>query len=109
MNVKIIEDMSKISTIPKLSLDKLVDIQNSCISHAVLEAIQSNESIIEANIGIGVIKICLSDEEIKYSFTPSVKLNSSILDCINNNRDQLDTQIECALRDRILNHYKDLI
>ena len=76
--VNIIKDISTLTTIPYATLVKLVDIAELCICHAVEESKLRNGDLTSINIGVGTLNIKTSDDEIKYKFIPSSKLEENV-------------------------------
>ena len=105
----IISDISTVSTIPENSLIKLIPIANKCISHAIFESLESKQEITELDIGIGTLLIQLFDENIKFKFIPSQKLEDTITSTISTGKSDLTYTVEEALKNKILYAYKNLI
>lgn len=107
--VKLASDLEKLTTIPEKSLDKLFQRTTCCICNAVEESLLAEEDITEIDLGFGILKILVKDNEIKYKFVPSAKLNDSIVATITNGHNTLTVAVEAALVERITNAYKDLL
>lgn len=105
----IVEDVSKLTTIPVKSLNSLMDKFIYCIVDAVKESNLSNEEITEIDLGVGVLYIKHTNKELKYKFVPSNKLNKCMSDMLNSGLNSLENTLELSLVDRIVNTYKDLI
>lgn len=106
----LIKDLSVLTTIPELNLQKLCNLSTECISHSVVESVKENNPICEIDVGIGVILInIVPNEELMFKFIPSKKLQNSILETIESKESSLTLDVEDALKDKILYAYKNLI
>jgi|GEM_PF-3312648 len=105
---KIIEDVSKLTTIPDKSIYKLMDKFVYCISDAIVEDIISLNDITEADIGLGTLYIQHIGNEIKYKFIPNDYFNKVVIDSVTNKLNLLEKSVEKNLVDKITNTYKDL-
>lgn len=106
--ININDDVSALTTIPVQTLNKLSAKQEQCIAHAVYETKIKHDEISEIDVGYGTIHICISEDEIKYRFTPSNSLETLIVKAIKNDKSPLVTAIEDRLREKILNVYKEM-
>ena len=57
-------DLGILSGVAVTNLDKLALLSNDIISHAVLEAKLNNEPVAEIDLGIGILYILISEEEL---------------------------------------------
>lgn len=106
--INLTTDLSTLTSIPKASLDKLVEKSQWCICHSVEESILNRNNIVEINIGIGILYIKLEEENIKYKFIPSQSLEDCVRDTVLNKHNPLIAVTEQALITRIINTYKDI-
>lgn len=105
----LMNDLSKLTTIPKNTLAKLSNIAQSIIASDVYTTmIKSKDDVAEINLGLGILYIGIKDN-IQYKFVPSGDLEVLLKDTINNRVDPLKVKIEETLVNRILNAYKDLL
>lgn len=102
-------DLSALTNISKLSLDNLSEKSNYCISHTILECIESKDNQSEIDIGIGKLYIRIEEDQIKYKFIPSKKLEEMIAFTAKNKQSPLLNKLDSALADRIENAYKSMI
>lgn len=109
MSAKILEDLSVLTTIPLASLQRLIDLSESCICHAVAEDMMQKEPITTVNIGIGKLLIKQDTDCIKYKFIPSSEFEDAIIQTVVNKKSPLETQVESTLTQCILKTYKDLL
>lgn len=108
MASKLVEDLSTLTTISKLSLDTLVTKCNTIICHDVEESILDQQQITEVDIGIGTLYIQIVGEQVKYKFIPSDKLNAAICKTVKTGASPLVMEVEGALKSRVERAYKDL-
>lgn len=104
-----IEDVAKLTTIQRATLDKLISKFVYCISDAVVEAKVCGKDAVDLNVGLGTLSIKLSAESIAYKFIPSDELNSAVKSAIKNEQNLLEDKLESAFIDRITNAYKELL
>lgn len=105
----LIEDLSKLTTIPIRSLDALFNKSEWIICNAVEDAKLQHEGIAKIDVGFGVLLIKIDDENVKYKFIPSTTLEANITKTINSGKNPLLSQIEDKLAAKIENTYKDLL
>lgn len=109
MNTCLNSDISKITGIPKLSLDKLSDRACFCIAHAVLESQIEGNNLSDIDIGIGRLYIKLIDNELKYKFIPSNHLDELISVSIKSKSSPVVSELDKLLKERIENTYGKLL
>lgn len=105
----IVEDVSILTTIPKKSLDRIIEKSHSCICHSVYENLCEHELLTELNIGIGTLYIKLENENVLYKFVPCKKLDESVKETFRNKKSPLVKKVEDALSTRIVHTYKDMM
>lgn len=105
----IIEDISKLTTIPQNALDKLVMKANWCIADSFKESIIAKNDLTEIDIGIGKLLISNLTEEIKYKFIPCEDLEKALISVALDKKNILELTLEKKLVGKILNTYKDII
>lgn len=105
----VVEDVSSLTTIPRTSLNSLIDKAIYSICDCVEETILVSGSNLEIDIGIGTLKIGIEDEIVKYRFIPSAKLEDGVTDTIVNHKNPLVCKIEENLVKKILKTYKDFV
>ena len=72
MTYDLLQDMSDVTTIPKMRLDQLADNAINFIAHYIRESADCGESDLSVDTGIGVLHIRIEDENIKF-FLDKVK------------------------------------
>lgn len=104
----VIQDLCTLTTIPRTALDKLVRKSEGCICHAIEEAKEEDTDVVSVNIGIGTLQFTFVDDTLEYRFIPSLRLEKEIIATVQTGESPLVLDIETALRDKILNVYKNL-
>lgn len=107
--INLIEDISKLTTIPEKVLTKLVEKVYFCVSNAVEEAVLAQEKVLEIDTGVGILLIKLNSDNVRYKFIPNKELETSIKNTILNKKNLLQDTLETTLVTRIINTYKELI
>lgn len=107
--INITKDISNITTIPYATLGKLHSLSTSCICHAVQETRLLNGNLTSVDIGIGTLYIKTTEDEIKYKFIPSSKLEKSVMETVKTGKSPLVSKVEETLKDRVMNVYKELL
>jgi hypothetical protein len=107
--ISLFSDISALTGIPKLTLEKLCNKGELCIADSVLEKIISKEYQASIDIGIGILNIRIEDAAIKYKFIPAKELDTMICSAINSKTSPLVRRLDSALNDRITSTYKELL
>lgn len=105
----LINDLAAVTNIPKLTLSKLSNCANICITDSVLERLADHESESSIDIGIGYLHIKLENDCIKYKFVPSKELDSLICTSIQTKSNPLISALNDSLKKKIQSTYKELI
>ena len=105
----VILDVSKLTTIPIRSLDKLVSKVCWCICDATEETLLNGENIAVVDVGIGQLCIQIDSDEIQYKFIPSAKLEKYMIDTVVNKKNPMVVNLESTFVNRIVKTYKDMI
>ena len=87
--VDVIKDISKLTTIPERSLNKLMSKMCWCICDAVEESTLKEQNITVIDIGIGQLCIQVISNEIQYKFIPDSKLEKYMVDTIVNKKNPI--------------------
>ena len=104
----LIEDLSILTTIGKYNLESLTYKSIDIISHDIEESLRDNENYIEIDIGLGTLIISRVEEEIRYKFIPSKRLEKTVIDTYITRKSKVALDVDKALGDRIMKTYKDL-
>lgn len=107
--IDLLNDLSTLTGVSKLSLQNLCEKANLAISHGVFEKLQSHEPQIEFDVGIGSLYIRLEGDSIKYKFLPSKELEETVAFTVKNKECALTNKVDKALGDRIENAYRRLL
>ena len=107
--IEVTEDLSTLTTIPKNTLQKLNQKVEWIICNSIYEDILKNEKLTKIDLGIGLLLIENQEEEIKYKFIPSQRLEQSIREVYIDKKNPLQLELEKTLANRIINTYKDFI
>lgn len=105
----LLSDLSTLTGIPRLTLDKLTKSKILCISHTAHETQCEGKDTVEIDIGLGVLYIKYDTEVVKYKFIPSKALENQIRHTIDSKTSPLIIKAEHQLADRIKSTYKELV
>ena len=106
--VDVIQDISKITTIPVRTLDKLVSKIDWCICDAIEESRMIGEELTKVDIGVGTLCISVKDDSIEYKFLPAPKLEKYVIDTVINKKNPMVVNLEQTFVNRITKTYKDM-
>lgn len=104
----LLDDISSLTTVQRVSLDRLISQANKCICHDVQELILTKNNCACIDIGLGNLFIDISENEIKYRFEPSSKLENYILNTVLTGESPIMNDIEKSLISKINTVYKEL-
>lgn len=107
MDVNIKEDLSTLTTINESVFTKLVNKIEWCISDGVEKAIKSGENQVNIDFDLGTLMINFDNEQIRYKFKPSQKLEKVVTNTVVNERNDLVLNIEESLVSKLTNTYKN--
>ena len=108
MQVDVKKDLSTLTTVSELAINRLFDKITWIISDSVEQAEILGDTNIDLDLGFGIIKLILEDKSIKYKFIPSKATENAIIDTIVNGKNQLTLNIEATLVDKLTKLYKDM-
>ena len=106
--IDVIRNVSTITTIPKAQLDSVIDKEILCIVNDVVTK-DSDESILDFDVGVGTIKIKVDSTSIQYKFLPSIKLEKVLKQAVSTGQSPLQQMCEKQISDRVLSAYKELL
>lgn len=106
---KLIEDLATLTTISQNALVSLNEKSYSCICHSVCESMIEGKPLTEIDLGIGILYIKCEEDQIKYKFIPSKKLEENVTFTVKNKVSPLVLEVETSLKDRIESTYKNLL
>lgn len=107
--MNVIDDLSTITSIPRANLTKLAQRIEWLICNAAYEASLSDDNTAEVVLGFGKLIIRLEDNQIKYRFQPSKKLENTIIEAYEKGIDPIAKRAEEAVVGTIMKAYKDLL
>jgi hypothetical protein len=106
--INIVKDTAVLSTVPEKAIKKIIDKMVYAIAEAVVEARLTNKSVIELDIGLGILLIRFGDDSIQYKFVPGDKLEESVKNSFINQQNLLEDVLDASLVNKLTNIYKDL-
>lgn len=106
--IDVIKEVSILTTVPEKSIRDLADKAIYSINEAVVEALLAKTEVVELDIEIGILYLQVTEDEIRYKFTPSDKLEESLVTTVTHGQNLLEDTLTSALVKKITNTYKDL-
>lgn len=103
------ENLSKLTTIPSESINKLSKYINLIHSNNALESLLSGSDIIEVDIFEGKLIMKLDEDTLHYKFIPSDEFNKLMVDTITNKQSKLVTALSDRVKNTLINWRKDLL
>lgn len=107
--VNVTQDVSTLTTIPDKSLNKLLSKFIYVINDAVAEARINKQSVVDLNIGLGILSLEIGQDELKYKFVPSKNLEETLKATVLEERNLLEDALETSLVEKLTTAYKDLL
>lgn len=107
--INIIDDVSKLSSIPDKVLNKLVTLAMFSILEGLQEMIIQEQHSCEFDIGLGTLILNTENNLIKFKFKPSAKLSENIINTLRNKENSLIVDFENSFIKKIELLYKELI
>lgn len=105
----IIECLNTLTTIESSVLNKLVELSRCVMVDSVLENINKSVETTEIDIGVGTLLINTSDDTLRFRFIPNAKFEEDLKRAYKDKINPLDSRVENALKNKIINVYKDLL
>ena len=105
----IIEDVSFLTNVSDTILDKLINVTNYSIGHAVHESLCEKEQFAILEIGIGELHIKVEQTGIRYKFIPDKALETIVTNTVKNKESPIVTKLDTALQSKIDKTYKELL
>lgn len=105
--MNIIEDISKLSTIPQQEVELVFELYKDCICYDIQEMLKNRENHIDINIGIGLLILDIANDELRYKFIPSNSFEKDIKYTLENNQCPLIDKMEENLHNKIVGAYKE--
>lgn len=104
-----IEDVSKLTSINKENLDKLVKLEIYSIIETVTEDKLVGKDVSEIDIGLGSLYVRTSGGMLTFKFIPSETLLSETVKAIKNGKNTFEVDIEDTLVSRVTKLYKEIL
>lgn len=108
MKNTMIEQLSKLTTIPNDSLERLKNIEIMCITNDFYETLKTSNKLTTTDVGIGTLNILYDNGAVKFKFVPSAKLEEEIIQTAKGKQSKLEKTLDKSLKDSLVNTYKDL-
>ena len=102
-------DLSTIASVDKRVFDKLINNANFCICDYLENAVLNNEHLVDIDIGIGILKITIGDDIVKYNFVPSEKLELEIINTLENGQNSLLSIVDSSMISKLKKLYEGLL
>ena len=109
MDKNVIEGLSTLTTIEQNDLNRLVELTKLIIIDELVEQLELGNNTTSIDIGLGTLGIHYSGDSIKFKFTPNAKFEEDVSNACIHKINFLDCKVETALKDKIVNTYKDLL
>lgn len=105
----LIEDIANLTSVSEVTLQKLLDISNYSISHALYEALVSGKNVAEIDLDFGSLFLYIESNQIRYKFIPSKELEKLVIETVKTRKSPIVTKLNTKLQDKINRTYKDLL
>jgi len=103
------DDLKTLTNISDDVIDKLVNKILYIICDDVLDTHLNNKTITDIDIGIGVLSICVDNNQIKYRFTPSTIVESAVKNTIVDLKSPVKERASKTLASKINEIYEELL
>lgn len=102
-------DLATVTNSNKDVFNKLVKNSNFLICNYLEDTTLNNENLCTIDIGIGVLKIIIEEDTVRYSFIPSKELETEIINTLENNQSYLTSVISSKLTSQLNKLYDNLL
>ena len=109
MNVDINGDVSKLTSIPEATLDRLANLSEDVVCHTLLESLEDESDELHIYFGYGVLNIRIVGDEVVYKFVPSDSLQTKVKTTIIKRESPVIKKLEQRLVTQITDTYKELL
>ena len=103
------DDLKTLTNISSDVIDKLVNKILYIICDDVLDTHLNNNTVTDIDIGIGVLSICVDNNQIKYRFKPSTLVESSVKNTIVDLKSPVKERAAKTLSSKINEMYEELL
>ena len=107
--MEIIKDLNSLTSIPEKILEKLSDNILFLILQNLEETLTKKENICEINLNLGTLIISIEEEELKFKFIPSKKLEKEILKTLELNENSMTQILTNNMVNALEKTYKELL
>ena len=101
-------DLSKLTTIPLYSIQKLLSKFQDSICYEIQEQYKDNNKYIEVDIHIGTLILYNEKDTVSFKFIPSRSFENEIREIYKGNDCNLIKKLENSITEKITEAYKDL-
>lgn len=108
MKQDLIKDVATLTTLGAPIMNKVAYTERFCICDYIQDAIMKDEDLVEISTGYGTLSILILEDEIKYSFKPSRKLEKEILQVVEESESPIYNHLSDRLLKRLESAYKDI-
>lgn len=109
MKSNAVEDVSKLTQVSDKVLNKIVDLLRTTIAETFSESEEIGDDTTSVDIGIGELTILHKNDELRFRFNPSAKLQEDIKKILSGDRDIFVEKVENSLSQKISDLYKELL
>lgn len=102
-------DLATVTNSNKDVFNKLVKNSNFLICNYLEDTTLNNENLCTIDIGIGILKIVIEEDTVRYSFIPSKELETEIINTLENNQSYLTSVISSKLTSQLNKLYDNLL
>lgn len=103
------DDLKTLTNIPRDVIDKLVNKILYIICDDVLDTHLNNNTVTDIDTGIGVLSICVDNNQIKYRFIPSTVVESAVKNTIVDLKSPVKERASKTLASKINEIYEELL
>lgn len=106
--IKLNEDLSLLTSVPERTLNKVFGKAVYSVVNAVLESFLAGEEITEVTTDLGSLLIQYKDQQIKYKFVPSAKLEGELKAALTSKHSPLAEALEESVIKKFNELYREL-
>ena len=107
--MSLINDLNNLTNIPEKILEKLSDNVMFSILQSLQEMLIKKETLCEVDMSIGNLLISLEDDNIKFKFIPSKKLEKEIIKTIESGENSMKELLTKNMVATLEKTYKELL
>lgn len=107
--IKMSKDISKLTSIPLVSVEKFLTLEENCICYDVLDNLKSGETTSLIDLGFGMLSIIIINDEMHFKFVPSKSLEDKLKKALSSGKLDIISLLEDKINSKLLIAYKELI